>query len=131
MVWAMILPNGLISYKILCRDFKSPTYIDLLCDTIVPICKLNYENNFWLQQNNSRIHTARIVKDWMPDAHFPLIEWSAQSPDLNIMENIWKMLEDIIYDRSATTSLCDSMEEIRKVFLLMNTSKRGNIYKFS
>ena len=49
MVWSMVLPNGLLFYKILCRDFKSPTYIDLLCDTIVPICKLNYGNNFWFQ----------------------------------------------------------------------------------
>jgi len=32
MVWAMVLPNSLLSYKILCRDVKSPTYIDLLRD---------------------------------------------------------------------------------------------------
>jgi len=127
MVWAMVLPSGLLSYKILCRDFRSPTYVDLLCNTIVPICKLNYGNNFWFQQDNSRIHTARIVKDWMVAAHFPVIEWPARSPDLNIMENIWKMLEDIIYDRSPLLSRGDLMEEIRKAFLLINTSKRGHI----
>ena len=37
------------------------------------------------------------------------------------------MLEDIISDRSAIIYLCDLMEEIRKDFLLMNASKRGNI----
>ena len=46
MVWAMVQLNGLLSYKILCRDFKSPTHIDLLCETIVSICKLNYGNEF-------------------------------------------------------------------------------------
>jgi len=123
----MILRNGLLSYKILCKDFRSHTYMDLLYDTIVPICKLNYGNNFWLQQDNSRIHTARIVKDWMADAHFSQLEWPARSLDLNIMENICKMLEDIIYNRSALISLCDLMEGIRKAFLLMNASKRRNI----
>ena len=73
MVWAMVLPKGLLFYKLLCRDFKCPTHINLLCDTIASIGKLNYGNNFWFQQDNSRIHTARIVKDWMADAHFPVI----------------------------------------------------------
>ena len=43
------------------------------------------------------------------------------------MENIWQMLKDIIYDKSAIISLCDLMEEIRKAFLLMNGSKQENI----
>ena len=72
-VWAMVLPNGLLSY-----NFKSPTYIDLICDTIVHICKLSYGYNFWFQQDNSRIHTTKIVKDWMTDSHFPVVEWSAR-----------------------------------------------------
>ncbi|MGL4390516.1 MAG: transposase, partial [Carnobacterium maltaromaticum] len=132
MVWAMVLPNGLLSYKILNRDFKSPAYLDLLCRTVVPIGKLNYGNYFWFQQDNSRIHTARIVKEWMAAAHFPVLSWPARSPDLNIMENIWKVLEDVIYDRSPLTSQGDLIEEVRKAFLLINTTKREliiNLYK--
>ena len=32
---------------------------------------------------------------------------SARSPDLNIIKNIWKMLKDIIYDRSAILNIDD------------------------
>jgi len=42
---------------------------------------------------------TRIVKDWVADAHFQVIEWPVRSPHLNITENIWKMLEDIIYEK--------------------------------
>jgi len=132
MVWAMVLPNGLLSYKILNRDFKSAAYLDLLKRTVVPICNLNYVNNFWFQQDNSRIHTAKIVKDWMTVSQFPVLSWPARSPDLNIMENVWKMLEDVIYDRSPLTSRDDLTEEIRKAFLLINNNKRDviiNLYK--
>ena len=43
----MVLPNGLRSFKILKRDFKSQNYMDLPMQTVVPICKLNYDNNIF------------------------------------------------------------------------------------
>ena len=67
MVWVMIFPNGLLSFKILNRDFKSLTYIDLLCQTIVPIYKLNYEHIFRFHQDKSKNHTVIIVKEWKTD----------------------------------------------------------------
>ena len=73
MVCAMILPNGLLTFKILNRDFKSSAYIDLLCETIVHMGKLNYSHSFWFQQDNSRIYVARIVKEWMTDIHFRVL----------------------------------------------------------
>ena len=63
MVCPMVLLNDLVSFKILDRDFKGRKYIDLPSATIVPICKLNHINIFLFQQDNSRIHTVRIIKD--------------------------------------------------------------------
>jgi len=53
--------------------------------------------------------------------------FSSVTNALNIMENIWKMLKDIIYDRSSILSHIDLKEEMQKAFLVINGSKRGNI----
>jgi len=45
--WLMIMPNGLITYKLIDDKFRSAEYMQLLQNTVVPICKLNYESNFY------------------------------------------------------------------------------------
>ena len=124
MIWIMILPNDLLSFQILNRDFKSLTYIDLLSQTIVIIIKFNYRQSFWFEQDNSRIYTARIVKEFMTDIHFSMLSCHGQSSDLNIMKNICNMLQGIIYNRSAILNIAKLKEEIHKDFLVLNTTKR-------
>ena len=46
MVWAMVLPNGLLSFKILKRDFKSHNYMHRLMQTVVPISLCNKKKFF-------------------------------------------------------------------------------------
>ena len=50
----------------------------------------------------------------MTKTQFPVIDWPVKSPDLNIIENIWKMLQDIIYDRLPIRNIDDLTEEIEK-----------------
>lgn len=39
-------------------------------------------------QDNTEIHTAKIVKKWLQEEGIEIMEWPAYSPDLNPIENL-------------------------------------------
>jgi hypothetical protein len=50
--------------------------------------------NFIFQQHNAKIHTAKIAKDYIKKSKIPLMDWPANSPDLNPMETIEAYLKE-------------------------------------
>ena len=74
-------------------------YKQILIHHMRPSSKKLFGNeNFIFQQDNDPKHTAKTVKKYLEN-HFKVLEWPAQSPDLNPIENLWNYLNTQMKDR--------------------------------
>ena len=127
MIWAMILPNGLIAHRFLKGKFKSNNYVQLLQEVVVPILKLNYGENVFYQDDNCSVHRAFCVKEFMKSTGINTLKWPSKSPDINPTEDVWKMISERVYDGPQFYSTGTLMQKINEEINHINQYKREKI----
>lgn len=131
MVWMMALPCGLLSFKLYKTTFNGLKYKSLLQESIVPIIRLNLGEDFFYQEDNSRVHKSKIIKEFMNNNGIRVLKWPAYSPDLNIVEDIWKKISDLVYDGPQYTKIVDLENGIIRAINHINYYERSfvqNLY---
>jgi len=91
MVWGMVMPSELITLKTMTGKQNTETYISLFKDFAVPIMKLNFQQGYIVAHDNCSIHISRKFKEYANTQSLEFLEWTAMSPDLNIMENAFRL----------------------------------------
>ncbi len=71
-------------------------------------------------QDNAPCHTSSKAKKWFKDNNITLLEWPAQSPDTNPIENVWYYLERRVRNRQNELKTLDDLwiilfEETKKI----------------
>lgn len=61
------------------------------------------EGNFIFQQDNDPKHTSRSCQTYLRRKRVDVLNWPAQSPDLNPIENLWAILDKVMKDRRPQT----------------------------
>ena len=127
MVWGMLFSSGKLLIKLLKGNQKSSDYKETIETFAVPAIMNEMGDDFILQQDNCSIHVSKVMKEFYSDNGLTVLTWPSRSPDLNIIENVWKMLSDLVYDGPQFLKYIDLSQKINDSVRLINEAKKQNI----
>jgi hypothetical protein len=74
-------------------------YINILKINLLPAVRCQFHDDWRLQQDNDRMHTARITKVFMNEDVPSVMGWPSNSLDLNFIESVWAAINKRVEKR--------------------------------
>ncbi len=89
MIWAAMSSAGVGPLCLLKCTVNAAIYQEILVHFMSPSAdKLYGDADFIFQQDLAPAHTAKCTKSWFNDNGVTVLDWPANSPDLNPIENL-------------------------------------------
>jgi transposase len=101
MTWGCITSKGVGRLVKIDGIMTAEKYIEILADGLLGTLEdhdLKLSDTLFMQDNDPK-HTAKRTKEWLHVNQVKLLDWPAQSPDMNPIENLWNIIDQKIRKR--------------------------------
>ena len=102
-VWGGISERGLTPLKLFTTKMDSHLYTSILEECHIADAEQLYPDGCRLQHDNAPTHSSKNARAFLANQQIDVLDWSANSPDLNSIENLYSWMKRQIEKRRRST----------------------------
>ena len=130
MVWGCLCFHGVGTLCQVEGNINSDKYIDILDTNLWPVIVRHFPDGAYLfQDDNAPVHRSRITQEYIARNRIKNMSWPAQSPDINIIENIWLYIKRKLQSRIHNINSSDELfQHTLQIWQDINLNYVRNLY---
>ena len=131
MMWGCICFDSVWTLTAAEGNINSAKNIEILDKNLWPVVVWYFEGKEYLFINdNAPVHRAHTVDNYKDQSEVTSMEWLAQSPDLNIIQNIWLYMKRELQKSAINIATKnDLLREIQSVWWNIELDYIRNVYQ--